>query len=149
MRLVLVAFVLSACGSTPSGSVTADAQACDASGVVQGTFGGGGPTNAPPYMFGPLITVETWDADTTGSQVRHLLIADAKAQLLIRLGGQTDVADVGFVDPGDGEARLPGTGTFTRTGDPCAQGTFEAVFNDGVLSGMYRGKYLGLNPPRP
>jgi hypothetical protein len=147
---MFLALALAACSSPSQSGANADAPAaeCNASAVVNGSWGGGGPFNMPPNMFGTVVAVETWDTDASGSLTRHLTIADDTWQLQIDQSSPT-VANIQPLFEGDYEPQPPGTGTFTRAGEPCAEGTFEAVFDTGVLSGMYRGRYLGVNPPRP
>ncbi len=99
-------------------------------------------------MFAAVVAVETWDTDTTGSVVRHMTIADETWKLHID-GASMATTSLEPLFEGDGEVQPAGTGMFTRANEPCAEGTFEAVFDNGVLSGMYRGPYLGLNPPGP
>ncbi len=99
-------------------------------------------------MFAAVVAVETWDTDTTGSVVRHMTIADETWKLHID-GASMATTSLEPLFEGDVEVQPAGTGMFTRANEPCAEGTFEAVFDNGVLSGMYRGPYLGLNPPGP
>jgi hypothetical protein len=145
MRFVLLALALAGCGSSSPSGANPDAHVeCTVSGVVNGSLLSSGPT--PPKTFGTVIAVETWDSDTSGSVVRHLTIADDTWKLHLD-GASMGVSMLEGLVGGDGDPQPPGTATFTRTGEPCAEGTFEAEFDNGVLSGMYRGPYLGLNPP--